>query len=75
MTFQLFTRVQIIQYTIHWDEKERDKLWFKKLYNGNIYSKMKWIELNNQIMIKKDNKLQLDKDQEALECYIEEYII
>ena len=45
MTFQLFTRVQIIQYTIHWDEKERDKLWFKKLYNGNIYSKMKWIEL------------------------------
>ena len=35
---------------------------------------MKWIELNNQIMIKKDNKLQLDKDQEALECYIEEYI-
>ena len=36
---------------------------------------MKWIELNNEIMIKDSNgKLQLHKDKEALDSYLSEYI-
>lgn len=35
----------------------------------------KWIYLNNQIMIKKDDAFQLEKDIEALNSYIEEYVI
>ena len=36
---------------------------------------MKWIELNNQVVIKDDNgHLQLDKDKEALKYYLDEYI-
>lgn len=36
---------------------------------------MKWIELNNQVVIRDNNgHLQLDKDQEALKCYLDEHI-
>ena len=36
---------------------------------------MNWIELNNQVIIKdNDGKYQLEKDKEALESYIEEYV-
>ena len=36
---------------------------------------MKWIELNNQVVIRDDNgRLQLDKDKEALKAYLDEHI-
>lgn len=36
---------------------------------------MKWIELNNEILIKDSNgKLQLHKDKEALDSYLSEYV-
>lgn len=36
---------------------------------------MNWIELNNQVIIKDEQgKYQLEKDKEALECYINEYV-
>ncbi len=36
---------------------------------------MNWIELNNQVIIKDNNgKYQLEKDKEALESYINEYV-
>ena len=36
---------------------------------------MNWIELNNQVIIKNEQgKYQLEKDKEALDCYIKEYV-
>ena len=36
---------------------------------------MKWLELNNQVIIKNDEgKLQLEKDKEALNSYMEDYV-
>lgn len=36
---------------------------------------MNWIELNNQVIIKDEHgKYQLEKDIEALNCYLDEYI-
>ena len=36
---------------------------------------MNWIELNNQVIIKdKEGKYQLEKDKEALNSYIKEYV-
>lgn len=36
---------------------------------------MNWIELNNQVIIKDElGRYQLEKDKEALECYINEYV-
>ena len=36
---------------------------------------MKWIELNNQVVIRDDNgRLQLDKDKESLKAYLDEHI-
>ena len=36
---------------------------------------MNWIELNNQVIIKSEQgKYQLEKDKEALECYINDYV-
>ncbi len=36
---------------------------------------MNWIELNNQVIIKNEQgKYQLEKDKEALECYINDYV-
>ena len=37
---------------------------------------MKWIELNNQVIRKNEQgKYQLDKDKEALNSYMEDYVI
>ena len=36
---------------------------------------MNWIKLNNQVIIKdNEGKYQLDKDKEALNSYLDEYI-
>ncbi|MGL5348310.1 MAG: hypothetical protein ACRDA3_13250, partial [Peptostreptococcaceae bacterium] len=36
---------------------------------------MNWVELNNQVIIRNENgKYQLEKDKEALDSYIKEYI-
>ena len=36
---------------------------------------MNWIKLNNQVIIKdEDGKYQLEKDKEALDSYIKEYV-
>ena len=36
---------------------------------------MNWLELNNQVIIKDSNgKLQLDKDKEALKCYLKDFV-
>ena len=49
-------------------------IYIYKIYEGKL-SKMKWVELNNQVLIKDSNgKLQLDKDKEALYAYLNEYI-
>ena len=34
----------------------------------------KWIFLNNEIMIKKDDEFQLDKDKEAVKSYFLDYV-
>ena len=36
---------------------------------------MKWLELNNQVIIRNnEGRLQLEKDKEALNCYMEDYV-
>ena len=36
---------------------------------------MSWLELNNQVIIRDNNgKYQLEKDKEALNCYMEDYV-
>ena len=36
---------------------------------------MKWVELNNQVIIRNnEGHLQLEKDKEALNCYMEDYV-
>lgn len=34
----------------------------------------KWILLNNEIMIKKDDEFQLDKDKKAVKSYFLDYV-
>ena len=49
-------------------------IYIYKINEGKL-SKMKWVELNNQVLIKDSNgKLQLDKDKEALYAYLNECI-
>lgn len=34
----------------------------------------KWVQLNNEIMIRKEGKFQFDKDKEAVHSYFIDYI-